>query len=369
MDKNITTLNDALYAYPFDGALVGAVPFGKGHINDTFAAYFQLESGDCVRFILQRINSAVFKKPEQVMQNIKGVTDHLKKKINMYGGNPEREALSLLNTKDGDYFFTDSEGQIWRCYTFIEDAYCFQTIEKPEHFYSSAVAFGNFQKLLSDYDAKSLYDTIPMFHNTKNRLLQLEEAIAKDAKGRAKDVASEITFFMERKDDCAVLVDLLEQGKLPLRVTHNDTKLNNVMIDKTTGEGVCVIDLDTVMPGLSLYDFGDSIRFGASTAAEDETDLSKVNFSLPLYEVFVKGFLEAAGKSLTELEISYLPWGAKLMTMECGMRFLTDYLNGDVYFKIHREEHNLDRARTQIKLVSEMEKHFEEMSSIVRKYV
>ncbi len=367
MNKENIKLNEALEAFDFGGQLIGAVRFGKGHINDTFAVYTQ-ENDECVRYILQRVNSFVFKNPIQVMSNIKGVTDYIKNIISQSGGDVKRETLSLVNAKDGNYFFTDSDGAIWRVYSFIEDAYCFQSIEKPEHFYNSAVAFGTFQKYLGNYPAETLYETIPMFHNTKNRYKNFEAAVSADKLNRAKDVLPEIEFFKARKEDCNKLVDLLESGKLPLRVTHNDTKLNNVMIDKKTEKGICVIDLDTVMPGLSVYDFGDSIRFGANHSAEDEKDLSKVNFDIELFDIYAKGYLEAAGDTLTDLEKECLSWGAKLMTLECGMRFLTDYLEGDVYFKIHREGQNLDRARTQIKLVSDMENCWQEMYDVIKKY-
>ncbi len=361
-------INEAVLSFELEGTLVGVVRFGKGHINDTFAAYTQLENGDFLRYIVQRINPHVFKKPNEVMANIWGVTEHLKKIIVEKGGDINRETLSIIKTKDGKNFFTDSQGAGWRCYPLIEDTYCYQTIEKPEHFYNSAYAFGSFQKNLSEYPAETLFETIPNFHNTPKRFERLMEVVSEDKLCRAASVKEEIEFYKARKDDCAVLVNMLNEGKLPLRVTHNDTKLNNVMFDKKTDNVICVIDLDTVMPGLAAYDFGDSVRFGASTAAEDETDLSKVNFSLELYETYARGFLEAAKDALTENEVEFLPWGAKLMTLECGMRFLTDHLEGDVYFKTHRENHNLDRARTQIKLVKDMEKCWDSLFEIIRRY-
>ena len=243
-----------------------------------------------------------------------------------------------------------------------------QQVQTPEQFYQSAWTFGNFQRLLADYPAHTLHETIPQFHDTRDRYKKFEKAVEANVCGRAAEVQAEICFVREHQADCAVLMDLLESGKLPLRVTHNDTKLNNVLLDKKTGCGLCVIDLDTVMPGLSLNDFGDSIRFGANHSAEDEPDLSLVNFDLELFEIYTKGFLGAAGDALTAREKEMLPWGAKLMTLECGMRFLTDYLEGDHYFKTHRPGQNLDRCRTQFKLVRDMEAHWPEMAAIVQKY-
>ena len=265
-------------------------------------------------------------------------------------------------------FYTDPEGGAWRVYPFIEDTKCLQSAETPELFAASALAFGRFQQMLKDYPADTLYETIPRFHDTEDRLAKLKAAVAADAMGRVKDVQAELDFVTAREADCSVALQALRDGKLPLRVTHNDTKLNNVLMDRKSGEGVCVIDLDTVMPGLSINDFGDSIRFGANHCAEDEKDLSKVNFDLSLFEVYTQGFLEGANGALTQAELDYLPWGAKLMTLECGIRFLTDYLEGDHYFRTHREGQNLDRCRTQFKLVADMEDQWEAMKAVVDKY-
>jgi thiamine kinase-like enzyme len=302
------------------------------------------------------------------MENISGVTSFLRKKIIEAGGDPDRETLNLIPTKDNGFFYKSLDGNYWRGYIFIEKANTYQIVENLDHFYNAGKAYGKFQKLLESYPADTLYETIPDFHNTKKRYETFLTSVEKDVKNRASGVKNEIEFVIKRAKDTAVLVDLLDKGKLPLRVTHNDTKFNNVMIDDATGEGVCVIDLDTVMPGLSLYDFGDSIRSGANPADEDEKDVSKVWMDLELFEHFTKGFLEQTRESLTPLEIEYLPFSAKIMTFECGMRFLTDYLSGDVYFKIHRQEHNLDRTRTQFKMVADMEEKKEQMQRIVRKY-
>ena len=362
------TLSEVLAAYAFAGEVVGAARFGQGHINDTFCVYTQTAEGDCVRYILQRMSAAAFKHPDQLMQNIVGVTDYLRDLIEKNGGDAARETMTVLRTKNGAAYFTDSEGGAWRAYPFIEGTVCLQSVQQPAQFYESARAFGRFQQLLAGYPAATLHETIAKFHDTRQRLANFEKALAADVCGRAKDVRPEAEFVMARKADCAHLMDLLEKGELPLRVTHNDTKLNNVLLDKATGKGVCIIDLDTVMPGLSLNDFGDSIRFGANHSAEDEPDLSKVNFDISLYEIYAKGFLETAGSALTPREKEYLPWGAKLMTLECGMRFLTDYLEGDTYFRVTHPTHNLERCRTQFKLVADMEAHWAEMQAIVKKY-
>lgn len=361
-------LNEALAAYDFGGQLVGAVRYGSGHINDTFVVHTQPGEDPCRRFILQRISSAAFKHPDEVMANIVGVTSFLGEKIMEAGGNPARETMSVWATKSGENFYTDSEGGAWRVYPFVEDTICLQKAETPELFAASARAFGKFQRMLKDYPADTLYETIPKFHDTEDRLAKLKAAVAADVMGRVKEVGPELKFVQERESDCSVALSALRDGRLPLRVTHNDTKLNNILIDRESGEGICVIDLDTVMPGLAINDFGDSIRFGANHSAEDERDLTKVNFDLELFDVYAAGFLEGAGGALTETELDYLPWGAKLMTLECGIRFLTDYLEGDHYFRIHREGQNLDRCRTQFKLVSDMEAAWDDMKAVVDKY-
>ena len=361
-------LQQALDAFDFGGQVVGAVRYGSGHINDTFCVHTQPGEDPCRRFILQRISAAAFHHPDQVMANIVGVTSYLGKQIAAAGGDPERETMSVYATRDGKSFYTDAEGGAWRVYPFIEGTVCLQSAETPELFAASALAFGNFQRMLKDYPADTLYETIPRFHDTEDRLAKLKAAVTADPMGRVKEVGPELDFVAAREADCSVALQALREGKLPLRVTHNDTKLNNVLIDRASGKGICVIDLDTVMPGLSINDFGDSIRFGANHSAEDEQDLSKVNFDLSLYEVYTKAFLEGAGGALTAAELDYLPWGAKLMTLECGIRFLTDYLEGDHYFRTHRPDQNLDRCRTQFKLVADMEACWEQMKAVVNKY-
>ena len=362
-----TILDEVLAAYDFPATLLGAVRYGQGHINDTFCVICQPQEGDAIRFILQGLSLAAFPHPDELMENFIGITSYLRDKIVAAGGDPLRETLSLVKTRDGKDYYTDKSGKVWRLTPFIENTDCFQSAT-PELFEASARAFGRFQYMLQGYPAETLHEAIVNFHNTEDRFAKFETALKADKLDRAKDIADEIKFVMDRKADCSVALQALRDGKLPLRVTHNDTKLNNILLDRETGEGICVIDLDTTMPGLSINDFGDSIRFGANHSAEDEKDLSKVNFDIELYEVYTRGFLEGAQGSLTPAELEYLPWGARLMTLECGIRFLTDYLDGDHYFRIHRPEHNLDRCRTQFKLVKDMEEQFEAMAAVVAKY-
>ena len=352
--------------FQFEGEYTEGIPYGSGHINDTFRVTFQ-HKGETKRYILQRMNNQIFLNPEELMENVVGVTSWLRKKIVENGGEPERETLNLVPAKDGKAFYKDSEGEYWRVYLFIEGAKTYDLVENQEDFYQSAVAFGRFQGLLADYPAETLHETIQDFHNTVKRLDTFKKAVEADGCGRAAQVQEEIQFVLDREALAHKLCDMQAEGKLPLRVTHNDTKLNNIMIDDETRKAICVIDLDTVMPGLSVNDFGDSIRFGASTGAEDEPDLSKVSCSMELFELYTKGFVEGCKGSLTEEELDMLPVGAMTMTYECGMRFLTDYLEGDHYFKIHREGHNLDRCRTQFKLVKDMEEKWNQMHEIVNK--
>jgi hypothetical protein len=368
MNNNMFDFENLVKNFSVEGKYIRAESYGCGHINDTFAVYFEKGNKQIHRYIFQKINHNVFKSPENLMSNIESITKYLRKIIIQNNGDPSRETLTLIPSVDNKSYFKDENGSYWRVYLFIENATTYQIVENPEHFYESGKAFGKFQKLLEKYPANTLFETIPNFHNTSKRFEDFLLAVKNDISGRAKDVQEEIQFALARKNDASVLLDLLKENKLPLKVTHNDTKLNNVMIDDGTGEGICVIDLDTVMPGLSLYDFGDSIRFGANPAAEDEKDLTKVWMELSLFEQFTKGFLEQAGKSLTDTEIKYLPFSAKIMTFECGIRFLTDHLNGDTYFKIHRDGHNLDRCRTQFKLVADMEQKMEDMKIIIAKY-
>ena len=358
-------LEDALFAFKLGEKASFVKPFGAGHINDTYAVYLTEDGHDELRYVIQRINTGVFKKPKDVMENIFGVTEYLRRRILARGGDADREALSYLKTKTGAYFFEDAAGSPWRCYHYIDNSVCYESARGARDFYNSARSFGAFLRELEDYPADTLHETIEKFHDTRSRYADFERAVSRDVKNRAKLCRDEIAFITARKDDCAFLMDLLEAGELPLRVTHNDTKLNNVLFDKTTGEALCVIDLDTIMPGLAANDYGDSIRFGASTAAEDEKNLDKVHFDFGLFEAYTRGYLETAGPALTAKEKETLPWGAKLMTLECGMRFLTDFLQGDTYFKVTHPTHNLERCRTQLRLVDEMEQRFDEMQRAV----
>ena len=359
---------EAIMNFRLGGSVVEAVPYGSGHINDTFLMTIKKDDESTGRVILQRMNKSIFKKPVELMENILNVTSYLRERIIENGGDPERETLNVINTVDDKPYYVDSNGDYWRCYVFIEGARTYDQVESMEDFYESAVSFGNFQRLLADYPAETLHETIEGFHDTKARFEVFKQAVADDVCGRAASVQKEIDFVLAHEDVAHVFGDMLANGELPLRVTHNDTKLNNIMIDDVTRKGICVIDLDTVMPGLAMNDFGDSIRFGASTAAEDEKDLDKVSCDMELFDIYAKGFIEGCGGRLTEKEIEMLPMGAKVMTYECGMRFLTDYLQGDVYFKVHREGHNLDRCRTQFKLVEDMEAKWDTMQAIIRKY-
>lgn len=362
-----SVISQILAAYALPGTVADVARHGKGHINDTFCVVCKTPEGGTARFILQRLSQAAFPHPEEVMENFVGITSYLRREILAEGGDPLRETLSLVKTGDGADFVTDAEGRAWRLMPFIENAECYQSAT-PELFAASGRAFGRFQYMLRDYPARTLHETIPHFHDTESRFEQFLAALEADKLNRAEGVSPEIQFILRRKADCGVALRALREGKLPLRVTHNDTKLNNILIDRDTHEGICIIDLDTTMPGLAINDFGDSIRFGANHCMEDEQDLTKVNFDISLYEVFTRGFLEGARGSLTPAELEYLPWGARLMTLECGIRFLTDYLDGDHYFHVSHPRQNLDRARTQLKLVKDMEEQFDAMGAVVAKY-
>lgn len=359
-------LTDVINQFNFKGNYVSCKLFGSGHINTTYLVKYD-DNGIEYKYVFQKVNSNVFKNVEYLMENIFSVTSYLRKKIAEYGGNENRETLHYIKTKDGEKFYKAKDGSFYRAYIFVEDSVSFDSVENAEMFGESGVAFGRFQKLLADFPANTLYETIPDFHNTEKRFnTEFIPAVEKDICGRKNSCISEINFIKNRKDYCSEFVNLIKTGKVPLRVTHNDTKLNNVMFDSKTNKAICVIDLDTVMPGLALYDFGDSIRFGASTGAEDESDLQKIKINLDYFKAYTEGFLQQAGKSLNKCEIDNLAFSAILMTFEVGMRFLTDYLNGDVYFKTAYPEHNLVRAKNQLKLVADMEEHLSEMQQIVK---
>ena len=358
---------DIIREFQFEGDFLSANIYGTGHIHDTYAALFQAGE-DIHRYILQRINQHVFRDPEGVMSNVLAVTAHLRRKIIAAGGDPQRETLNLIPTLDGNSYYRTAGGDYWRSFTFIEGARTYDFVENLDHVYNAAKAFGNFQNMLSDFPSEQLVETIPNFHHTGIRYQVFLSAVESDVVNRARFCQPEIDFVTKRADMTSILINMLARGDLPERVTHNDTKFNNVMIDDQTGEGICIVDLDTVMPGLSSYDFGDAIRSMANTAAEDEADLSRVNFVLKVYRCYTRGYLAAAGDILTAQEIEQLPFSAILMTLECGMRFLTDHLQGDTYYRIHRQNHNLDRCRTQFKLVSDMEEQFDLMTEIIEHY-
>ena len=354
--------------FQFDGEFVEVDPYGFGHINDTYAARFRQGNGDMRRYIIQRINHNIFKRPDFVMHNMERVTRHMRDRIMADGGDPLRERITLVPTIDGKTYCQSSNGEYWRAHHFIEGARAYQKAESPEHYYHAARAFGRFLNMASDLPTNELHETIPDFHHTPKRFQAFIQATEKDPRNRARAVQAEIAFAQNRAAETTVLIDLVAGGKMPERVTHNDTKFDNVMLDNETGEGICVIDLDTVMAGLAVFDFGDSVRTGASTAAEDEPDSSKVRFDLEIFDRLAQGFLEETHEFLTPTEVDHLAFGAKLITFEQGIRFLTDYLNGDVYYKTRRPEHNLDRCRTQFKLVSEMEASEDQMIRVIEAY-
>jgi hypothetical protein len=345
--------------FQIDGEFSSATPYGSGHINDTYCAVF-LHAGVPSRFILQRINTGIFRNPAALMENIQRVTSHLAAQLS---GEPDsdRRVLTLIPARDGRVWHEDAEGGDWRVYRFIERARTFDTIASTEQAFQAARAFGLFQKMLVDMPLPRLHSTIPDFHHTPKRFMAFARALAADTAGRAILVKPEIEFAFARQSMASVLLD----ANLPERITHNDTKFNNVMFDDATGEGICVVDLDTVMPGLALYDFGDMVRSATSPADEDEQDLSRVSMQFPMYEALVRGYLSSAGSFLTNGEKQHLAFAGKLIAFEQGIRFLTDYLAGDVYYKVHRAGHNLDRCRTQFKLVESIEQQEERMNRLV----
>lgn len=360
-------LEEICEQFCFEGNFIYAEPYGCGHINDTYAVYYNRIEKSLIRYILQKINTDIFD-PDDLMSNISLVTEYLKKIIIENHGDPLRETLTIIPTHEHESYFRDTNGDCWRSYIFIENTLTYQGAESEDIFYASGKAFGAFQNKLADFPTDKLHETIKDFHNTPDRYQKLLDAISENPLDRLRTVRNEIDFFMAHAAEYSQITTLIANGSIPLRVTHNDTKLNNILLDPVTKEGVCIIDLDTIMPGSLLYDFGDSIRFGANTAAEDEQDLAAVHLSIPLFTAYTKGFLSQTKQTLTDAEIDNLAFGAKLMTMECGMRFLTDYILGDHYFKIHRPKHNLDRARTQIKLVIEIESNMDCLNEIVREF-
>jgi Ser/Thr protein kinase RdoA (MazF antagonist) len=351
--------------FQLGGEFVAASPYGSGHINDTFAVTMRLPAGE-TRYVLQRINHQVFKRPDELMENVERVCAHARAKLAISGVlDAHRRALRLIPTTDGKSWFIDAAGNRWRCYDFVEKATGYDVVRNANQAFQAARAFGAFQSLLADLPGGRLHETIPDFHHTPARFARFQAALAKDAHGRADAAKSEIAFALARESEVSRVVDALRSGQLPERVTHNDTKLNNVLLDDVTQEGICVIDLDTVMPGSVLYDFGDLVRTSTSPAAEDETNLSLVTMQFPMFEALVKGYLSSAQGFLTPREKQLLPFAGKLITFEIGLRFLTDWLEGDAYFKIKRPLHNLDRLRTQFKLVASIEDQLPAMQNFV----
>lgn len=352
----------AFEQFNLEGDILSIEPFGSGLINNSFLAI----TSDNKRYILQKINTDLFTDVDGLMNNIELVTNYLKTKISERGGDPLRETLTVIRTKDDKPYYFDEDHKAWRVYPFIEDTVVFDQAQSPEQFYLTGLTFGKFQAQLNDFDASQLVEVIEKFHDTRHRYAQFEEALEKDVVNRVSEVANEIEFIKSRKADAYLLYDLLDQKELPLRVTHNDTKLSNILLDKETLGGIAVIDLDTIMPGILLFDFGDSIRSGANTTVEDDPNLDNVKFNLELFKAYSKGFLEGAKDIMTQKELELLPWGARVITLEQAMRFLSDYLSGDTYYPITHSTHNLERARNQIKLVSEMERLWPEIEATIK---
>lgn len=336
--------------------------YGNGHINDTYIV-------NPNNYILQRINTKIFSNPEKLMENIERVTSFLRTKIIENGGNPDRETLTVIPTDSGEPFYKADENNVFRVYKFIEDSITIEDGSNLNNLYNAGKGFGRFQNMLSDFPAKELHETIKDFHNTPKRIETFKNTVKEDPVNRVASCKEEIDFVINNCDFTNVVVNGLASGEIPLRVTHNDTKINNILFDKKTKEAICVIDLDTVMPGSALYDFGDALRIGGSTAAEDETNLDKVEFNIEAFRSFAKGYCEEMKSSLTKREIELLPLSVKLLTFECGVRFLTDYLNGDTYFKIHRKNHNLERARNQFKLVKDISEKEQQLKEIVNEII
>ena len=344
-----------------DSPAASAIPFGSGHINSTFLV--TLDNGEL--YVLQKINTYVFKNPEQLMDNVFGVTSFIANSLKKAGEDSARGTLSFLKAKDGKKFYIDENGNAWRMYKHIDNSTAYDSVERKGLLYEAAYAFGKFQRQLGAYDAKTLYETIPDFHNTPVRYKAFEDAVAQNTAGRAQSVSEDIAILRQYADRASVITEKLDNKVIPVRVTHNDTKLNNVLIDDTTGKGICVIDLDTVMPGSLLYDFGDSVRYAANNGAEDDQELSNVWLNLDLFKEFADGFLLGIGDAITKEEKDLLPLSVFVLTYELALRFMTDYLNGDVYFKTKYSEHNIVRTRAQIRLMQDIDSKLDKMKNLI----
>lgn len=359
-------LRDIFSHFEAEGEFSRGAPIGQGHIHDTYM--IEVRSADRIgRVTLQRINTNVFRKPELMMQNFQKITRHLRRRLaRMPGHDPDRETLNLIPTKTGESFFRSARGDYWRAYRFVSDCHTVEAARTPVQAYQAGRAFGFFQKLLIDFPVADLHETIPFFHHTPRRLKKFLEVLEKDCLGRRRESAAAVSFALARAPMAGIVTGGLEDGTLPLRITHNDTKINNVLFDDSTGEAVCVLDLDTTMPGSALYDFGDMVRTTTCSAAEDERDLAKINLDMGMFESLSRGYLEEAGEFLTDKEVSLLVFSGRLITFTIGLRFLTDHLEGDVYFKIHRPGHNLERAKAQFALVESLEEREAEMNEVLR---
>jgi len=349
--------------FNLNGKLFRSESFGSGHINDTYCLNCEKDNRQ-VCYILQRINHEVFKNPPAMMENIRRVTNHIRRKMQERQNNLASRQLVVIDTKDGTDFFQDDHGNYWRVYNRIENAVTYDTLESPELAYEAARMFGRFAAMLTDLPGPPLHETIPDFHATPKRFKTFMKVLRQDPCNRAKDAKPEIDFVLENAGICDVLLRHVEKGEIPVRITHNDTKINNVLLDEKTHKGVCVIDLDTVMPGLSLYDFGDMVRTATNPAEEDQRDLSKVTMRTPIFEMLLKGFAEETHAFLTPAEKKNLVFAGKLITFEQMIRFLADHMAGDIYYKIHREGHNLDRCRTQMKMVRSIIAQEETMNAL-----
>lgn len=361
-------LKHVLRHFRYQGEYIQAVELQAGNINATYRLSYS-GNGKPVDYILQRINTVAFHEPVELMKNVQLVIDHIAAAMARQKVDTDRRILEFIPTDTGSLIYQDDKGGFWRSYIFIDNATAYDRIEDPRHFYEAGRGFGEFQKYLFDFPADKLVETIPNFHNTKKRFFDFVAAVAADKAGRAAALEKEIDFFFDRRKMMSRIVDLIDAGELPLRVTHNDTKLNNVLLDTTTGKALCVIDLDTVMPGSPLYDYGDAIRYGANRAAEDESDLSRISLDMELFKAFTEGFVSETAGALTAAELQYLPLGVEVLTCELAMRFLTDYLNGDEYFKVKYPTHNLVRARAQMQLLLDIESKHDAMCAYINQLV